>query len=263
MADSVMTRVEYLTDPALGTKATAFMQTMGEACPVPFEAVEKPTSPDVTLMVCGPGAPARLAIANAHRAAGGRVVIWDGGYFRAPGYWRTSADHEHPQRLLDRAPADPSRFAALSIKLRNDFNPRGHIVLVGLGPKTRDILQVKDWEARKLGDLRQRFPRAKIIFRPKPKRPYPQLGLTIAKDGPIEQVLRGASLVVCKHSNVAVDAVVAGVPFEAEDGAATWLNGKAYTPPNRLEFLHRLAWFMWRADEAPAAWKMVQRMLEK
>lgn len=256
-----MKRVEFLIDPALGTKATAFMQTLGACCPVPFEAVERPTGPDATLMVCGPGAPSRLAIANAHRAAGGRVVIWDGGYFRAPGYWRTSADHEHPQNLLDRAPADRSRFDALKITLRNDHNPRGHIVLVGLGPKTRDILDVKDWEARKLCELRQRFPRAKIVFRPKPKRPYPHLGITVAKEVPIEQVLRGAALVVCKHSNVAVDAVVAGVPFDAEDGAARWLVGRSYTPDNRLEFLRRLAWFMWRADEAPEAWKMVERIL--
>jgi hypothetical protein len=257
-----MNRVEYLTDPALGTKATNFMQILGECCPVPFSAVEAPSSPEVTLMVCGPGAPSRLAIANAHRAKGGRVVIWDGGYFRAPGYWRTSADHEHPQHLLDRAPADKSRFAALKIQLRNDFNPKGHIILVGLGPKTRDIMDVKDWEARKLCELRQRFPKARIIFRPKPKRPHPVLNIPVSKDVPIEQVLRGAALVVCKHSNCGVDAVVAGIPFETEDGAAKWLDGKAYTPANRLEFLQRLAWFMWRSDEAPQAWTMVARMLE-
>lgn len=256
-----MKRVEFLIDANLNLKAQKFMQAMQGTCPVPFEPVERPSGPDATLMVCGPGAPSRLAIANTHRAAGGRVVIWDGGYFRAPGYWRTSADREHPQHLLDLAPADRSRFDALKINLRNDFNPRGHIVLVGLGPKTRDIMDTKDWEACKLRELRQRFPKARIVFRPKPKRPYPQLGIPIAKEGRIDQVLRGAALVVCKHSNVAVDAVVAGVPFEAEDGAARWLVGKSYTPDNRLEFLRRLAWFMWRADEAPEAWKMVQRML--
>ena len=76
----------------------------------------------------------------------------------------------------------------------------------------------------------------------------------------IADLLRGASLAACRHSNVAVDAVVAGVPFEAVDGAAMWLAGKDYTPANRLDFLRRLAWWQWKASEAHLAWDFAKEV---
>jgi hypothetical protein len=79
----------------------------------------------------------------------------------------------------------------------------------------------------------------------------------------IQNVLRGASLVVCRHSNVAVDAVVAGVPFEAEDGAATWLKGKPYTIGNRLDFLRRLAYWQWHQGELYDAVQFAQSIIDK
>ena len=39
--------------------------------------------------------------------------------------------------------------------------------------------------------------------------------------GTIADVLNGCSVVVCRHSNVAVDACIAGVPVECEGGART------------------------------------------
>jgi hypothetical protein len=84
---------------------------------------------------------------------------------------------------------------------------------------------------------------------------------SIDTDTPIAQLLRGASLVVARHSNVCLDAVQAGVPFEAEDGAAVWLQRREFTPANRLEFLQRLAWWQWRAAEAPRAWQFLKGMV--
>ena len=72
--------------------------------------------------------------------------------------------------------------------------------------------------------------------------------------------MRGARLVVCRHSNVAVDAVIAGVPVECEDGAAYWLRDKPYTPEVRRDFLDRLAWWQWKPEECMKAWEFIRRM---
>ena len=80
-----------------------------------------------------------------------------------------------------------------------------------MGKKSRVFLGAGDCELRKASELQQRFPGRSIIVRQK------------RAQVPIDQALRGASLVVCHHSNCAVDAIIAGVPFECEDGAAYWL----------------------------------------
>jgi hypothetical protein len=70
----------------------------------------------------------------------------------------------------------------------------------------------------------------------------------------------GASMLVCRHSNCAVDAVVAGVPIECEDGAAKWLDGKPYKRRTRKDFLNRLAYWQWKASEAAQAWQFILKV---
>lgn len=208
------------------------------------------------LMLFGVGAPKHYAARDLHVASGRRVMLWDLGYFgrqKLTGYCRGSLDHDHPQAWLDKAPQDGTRWAAHGLRLREDYKPDGHIVLVGLGRKGR-VYHGEGWEERKYAELVQRFPDRRIVYRPKRHSDPLVLPCKRAADGQIQDVLRGASLVVCRHSNVAVDAVVAGVPFEAEDGAAMWLVGKEWNKANRLDFLQRLAWFQWRPDEAARGW---------
>lgn len=256
--------MEILIEPDMSLKGVRMLQALADTAPMPCKVVDKPSGNAKTLMIYGVGEPRRKLMAEQHRAAGGQLVLWDLGYFakvHATGAMRLSINHWHPQKLLDLAPRDSSRWDALHIPLREDYNPKGPIILVGLGPKTRAILDDKSWELQTFQKLKRRFPKTPIIFRPKPKRPYPHLPCRIDGKSPIEAVLKGASLVVVKHSNVALDACVAGVPFQCEDGAARWLDGKPYTVENRLELLWRTQWFNWRAEEAAEAWKMIERCL--
>ena len=80
---------------------------------------------------------------------------------------------------------------------------------------------------------------------------------------PIQELLRGASLVICRHSNVAVDACIAGIPVECEDGAARWLYAAGPVQPieRRASFLRRLAWWQWQCDEMEDAWKFLGRFV--
>jgi hypothetical protein len=195
-------------------------------------------------------------------ARGGRVLHWDLGYTglrKGEGHLRMCIDSDHPQAWLERTALDPSRWDGLGIELRQDAAEGGPVILVGLGKKSRSYLNAAHWEARKLKALQKRFPGRRIVFRPKGEE---KLQLPCESDSRelIADVLRGASLVVCRHSNVAVDATIAGVPFEAEDGAAMWLQAREFTPANRLEFLQRLAWWQWRADESAEAWSFAKRM---
>lgn len=253
--------MEILIEPNMSRHGTKMLKALAK-----FEGkvVAKPTGNDKALMIYGVGHQSRKVIAEQHLAAGGQLVLWDLGYCRDkfPGAMRLSLNDWHPQNLLDLAPLDSSRWDRLHINLRNDFDPDGPVVLVGLGPKTRAIISDADWERTTYAKLKARFPDRRIIFRPKPKRPYPKFQCEVIEGGPIDEVLKGASLVVVRHSNVAVDAVIAGVPFEASDGAAKWLDGKPYTPENRLEFLWRLSFFNWTAEEAKGAWKMIHRCEE-
>jgi len=193
---------------------------------------------------------------------GGHAALLDLGYFGKAkdglGYTRVSVDRDHPQHLLDRAPADAARWARHDLALRDEADPAGPIVLVGLGRKSREYLKASDWEGRKLAELQERFPGRRILHRPKPKQEFVRLSCDRDVTTPIAQLLHGASLVVCRHSNVAIDAAVAGVPIEVEDGAAQWLAAREFTRANRLDFLQRVSWFQWQPGEAPEAWQFIK-----
>jgi hypothetical protein len=106
-----------------------------------------------------------------------------------------------------------------------------------------------------------------VVYRTKPRLPGKNLDRVkwpfISTGEFVVDALRGASLVICRHSNVAIDACIAGVPVECEDGAAYWLyrRGSVPTVAQRLDFLHRLCWWQWRFSEMDKAWLFLQSML--
>lgn len=215
------------------------------------------------MLLYGVGAVENAPVRDRHIAAGGKAVLMDLGYFgrqKGGGYLRFSIDRDHPQHLLDGTPPDPSRFDVFGITLREDCDPSGRVILVGMGHKSRAYLRVRDWEVRKFASLRNRFGARRILYRPK-KKPFAALPARVDMVSPIEALLKGAAFLSCRHSNAAVDAVIAGVPFECEDGAAMWLARRPYTPENRLDFLRRLAWWQWKPEEAAQAWAFIKERL--
>jgi len=232
-------------------------------------------SPDVALVIYGAGSPERTAIMKAHRQAGGRVVCMDGGYFgrRLPAngdYFRVAIDELHARpEYIEATPDDGSRWDRFGIELRDDFDPKGPVIVVGMGPKSRAGLGLTDWEQRTLKRAAARFPKHRIIYRRKDGRrgPKPDGVAWPDIDGatPIPQLLRGASLVIARHSNVSVDACIAGVPVECEDGAARWLyrDGPIQPAERRASFLRRLAWWNWQPREMGEAWNFLMRMMRE
>lgn len=248
---------ELLISPNESVTGLAILGAMKAASPIPIKVGSQYRGGSSLLMLWGVGRQGYSQARSKHLAAGGHAILWDMGYVgrqKKIGYCRFSIDHQHPQAYLDRTNPDESRWKAHGIVLREDASKSGPIILAGVGQKSHTFLGTHGWEERKLLELKKRFPGRKIIFRRKPRKGDGSL--------PIQKALQGASLVVCRHSNVAVDACIAGVPFECDDGAASWLQGKPYTKENRLDFLRRLAWWQYKPNEAASAWKFLKTVLD-
>lgn len=254
----------------LGRKATpatlTMLQSMEQAI---AKAGDRPvrtktyTGQCPVVMMYGVGARENAPVRDRHVSAGGRAVLFDIGYFgrsKVTGHMRFSIDRDHPQHLLDDTEPKPERWDTFGISLREDYHPDGRVILVGLGHKSRMYLKDQDWEVRKLADLSKRFPKSRILYRPK-RTPFVPLPIPHDITSPIEHLLTGASFVSCRHSNVAIDATIAGIPFECEDGAAKWLHERLFTIKNRLDFLRRLCWWNWKPNESREAWAFIRERL--
>lgn len=251
-------------DAAMSRRGKRMLEAMIAAAPAAVPT-ERYTGRYRTLMMYGAGLESRIVALRAHRAAGGRTVIWDLGYWDREDAMRLAIDTLHPTAAqLAMAPAQGCRHP---VTLREDADPDGPILLVGLGRKSAALygLQPMEWERAKLAKLQKRYPGRAIHWRPKKGRGVDLLAGTKPRGGvPIEDALRGCSLVVCRHSNVGVDAAIAGIPVDTEDGAARSLYADGLpTPAQRAEFLRRLGWWNWRPLEAPLAWEWIAGALNK
>jgi hypothetical protein len=255
---------ELLIDPPLISRAAGWLAALAQANPA-AKVTPAYRGKHRLLVLYGAGLPSRLRALREHVQRGGRVATWDIGYWSRDDTMRLSIDALHP--LPDHLAACDGLTprARPSIISPAAFDPAGPILLIGLGPKSCTALDLApyDWERRRAADLRQRFPGRLILHRPKPGQPYePIEGTRRAPSAPIDGALRGCSLVVCRHSNVAIDACIAGVPVECEDGAAFALyrNGSQPDENARREFLGRLAWWNWARHEAAEAWRFMEGM---
>lgn len=217
------------------------------------------------VMSYGLGHPVRRQWTRTHVRRGGRLIGWDLGYWLRDEplnfHMRVTIDDDHPHRFIRPMPA--GRFEAAEIELREDFDLSGPIVLCGLGKKQRDVkgYRGQQWELEALQRIRRAHPGKRIVYHPKRAEPaLPDCTISLER---IEDAIRGASLVVCSHSNVAVDACIAGVPVECEDGAAFALyrDNPAPSREQRLEFLRSLAWWQWTPQEAVQAWQFLKERL--
>jgi len=251
--------------PHIGRRGRAIMQAMVDAAPrvgVRCQVTQSYRGVAPMLMSYGLGHIQRRHWTQAHVANGGRLIGWDMGYWDRDVAMRVTVDAEHPRHM---PMMPPHRWEAAGIALREEFDPTGTIVLVGMGRKSRAQFgwAGQEWEEAALARIRCAYPGRLVVYRP--KKPEVLEGCR-SDNRPIEEVLRGASLVVCRHSNVAVDACIAGVPVVCEDGAAAALYGSDLSAPvrpdreQRLQFLQNLAWWQWRPSEAEAAWRFLLKV---
>lgn len=257
-----MQGVELIIDEPMAARAQRFFAALRDSAPRWVMASKRYTGSRRTIVTYGAGASWRQEFLRRHKAAGGRSIVFDLAYWERIDSLRMALDGLHPTaehlRLADGLPQ------RRTFTLREDDDQTGHVLLVGLGRKTAQMLgeAPQAWERGKVREIRERWPDARIVWRPKGDA-LPLLGLPMSHGVSIADALLGARAVVCRASNVAVDACVAGVPVWCEGGAALSLYGDnhAPTPEQRAEFLRALSWWEWRKDEAPATWEWIRRVL--
>jgi hypothetical protein len=212
-----------------------------------------------------------------HQANGGKVIAFDIGYFGRKmrtgrrSSVRVTFQTPHPPQYIDLAPDDNSRIKREKIKWRDDYDPEGHVLLCGLGKKSRRFkgFGTLEWERKQVDRIRAVYPEKKIIFRPKPNHFEIIRGTVDGTQGDIEKHLRGCSLLVCSHSNTAIDAIPAGIPVVCDGGisSALWGNdiAEAGVPSEaeRKAFLAKVAWFNWYIEEAKDLVGFIERSVDK
>jgi len=190
------------------------------------------------------------------------TVIFDCGYFyrrlqdRENRHYRISINEFHPTNLPD-APRD--RWESLGLKLYSRFDPKGPIILVGRGGKTKRQNGGIDWETKALRKIRKVYPGKKVIYRPKVRRRQRATnlpGCVLDYASTIEKLCDGASLVVTQWSNIGNEALRFGIPVVTEGGPASdicpneiKLNQEPFSIQYREKYFHRLAYWQWSIRE--------------
>lgn len=223
--------------------------------------------PDATVVLYGLGGLDRVRYATRTD-----VVSFDMGYWDRKGLdrkCRVSVGGFHCPSLIFNGP-DPGEERLGPLKVAEQVTRDGPIMLVGNGPKS-EAVGASGWSAQKLAEIRATFPGRTVMYRPKPRRPLERdVVADIVSTEPIDEALGKVSLVVCRHSNVAVDACKAGVPVVCDDGAAAsiypaTLAGRADQPSlqRRQEFMRRLAYWQWSQSECEsgAFWNWIRGVL--
>lgn len=205
-------------------------------------------------------------------------AYWDLGYWdRRPrrdkkdGYHRLAVnDWDTCRHMLCAMPGD--RLAEHQIELK-PWGSKGESVLIaGMSEKAAGThgFAPGQWERETLALVRQLTTRP-IIMREKPKGPKPA--------GPsIEDELSRSHFVISHHSNVSVDAVIAGVPHWCRKGVGRWhaqtdhwktdssvIENPPYVMSDnaRLQFLQDVSYAQWRPSEmrTGAAWETIKCIL--
>lgn len=216
-------------------------------------------------------------IFTAYREAGAQFAYWDLGYWdRRPksdgmdGFHRIGVnDWDTARAMLRDCPAD--RFARLGIEVQERQKLGDTLLIAGMSEKAAGThgFRFKQWERETEEHLVSMRTGFRIVVRPKPNKSAPA-------QPSIQEALRSVRLLVTHHSNTAVDALVAGVPYWAKKGVGSLvcspeLNEHLVANPwmhypddiQRFQFLYDTAYAQWKPSEMAtgAAWDYIRRCL--
>ena len=202
---------------------------------------------------------------EAYRAAGKHYLYIDLGWWtRKPpdqildGYHKVVLDGREPGPYFRRgSPSD--RFMIHNQRLAPWRTSGRHILLGGMSGKSAKTrgFGPQEWERDMIRKLRSLTKRP-VMYRPKPSwaDATPITG-TLYSHGsvPVARALQHAWAVVTLHSNIAVDALLAGIPVCCEQGVGSELSfalDQIENPPlpdGRFELLADIAYCQWHGGE--------------
>jgi len=207
-------------------------------------------------------------------AEGKKAVYVDMGYWgrRAGGQWvgyhKLAVNDRHPTEYFRNAAHPTDRLSAQGVVMAPYAADGKHILLAGLGEKAAHSLglEPEGWERDAIEQIRAVTDR-RIIYRPKPswKGARPIAGVDFSPPSQdIAEVLAGCHAVVTRHSNVALEGLVAGVPCFASHGVAAPMGLQdlarieaPHRPDDREQWAADVAYTQWNVAEmrSGAAWR--------
>lgn len=214
-------------------------------------------------------------IMSGYRDAGKKAVYADLGYWRREGFTghhKLSINSRHPTDYFQRQKHPRDRFRKLNVPIKPwRSNTDGDIIVAGMSGKGANAegLEPEQWERWAVEELRKHTKR-RVVYRPKPnwhgsgeiagaglQRGHPQ-------GDDVYSVLLRTYAVVAHHSNVAVDALLEGVPVYVVDGIARVLGQRDLAkieqpirPEGREQWAYDAAYTQWNIDEMASgqAWR--------
>lgn len=199
-----------------------------------------------------------------------KAVYIDLGYWGREGltgYHKIAVNDRHPTAYFQNVKHSHDRLEALRVSVE-PWKPRAvhqHILLAGMGDKAAAVegKRTEAWE-RDAIDVIKRYSRRRIVYRPKPSwtAAKPISGTTFSVlPQQLGDVLADCHAVVTHHSNVAVEAIVAGVPAFCWKGLAAPMSSQDLSriedpifPEGRRQ---------WAADIAYTQWNIAEMMSGK
>lgn len=195
-----------------------------------------------------------------------RAVFIDLGYWAREGQegsHKITVNSRHPTAYFQRKAHEPSRFSRLGLRIAPWRGSGRSIMVVGMSGKAANAqgFQPEEWERQTVAALRT-ITKRPIVYRPKPNwKGSTQIEGAEHQQGDqqgtdVAQKLRDVFCVVTHHSNVAVDALLMGVPVLSIEGIASVLSTKSLEkvdtplrPEGREQWAYDAAYTQWTVSE--------------
>ena len=193
------------------------------------------------------------------------VVYADLGYWkrrirtRYDGYYKMVVNDRHPTAYFQTHAHPIDRTAELNLKARPWKTSGTNIILAGMSEKASraEGLIHQAWERDTFAFLKRVTDRP-IIYRPKPSccRSRFIKGALYDKTSSPETLFKDAWAIVTRHSNIAVEAILAGVPAFVEAGVALPMSETnlrkietPFYPVGRKGWANDIAWCQFTKEE--------------
>lgn len=207
-----------------------------------------------------------LKVFRDYQDQGLKVVYIDLGYWarhdggRYAGYHKIVVNGRHPTAYFQRNRHPNDRALRLGMNAQRWRKDGQHIIVAGMSPKGAEVdgFKAEQWERATIADLKD-LTKREIIYRPKPswKDAKPIAGAQFSpREENVVDRFPLCHAVVTHHSNVAVDALVYGIPTFCWEGVAAPMSlqdlaeiENPWRPENRDQWIADIAYTQWNVLE--------------